>query len=473
MLAVAGERGVLRVAGAGVDARPCAGWRAAARRSWRGGWFRAVRASGGLPSPSRSATCPPIMPPTVPAAVGEFARSGAPCGRSRRVELREHLERQRQQRIAGQDRHGIAEDFVVGELAAAVVVVVERGQIVVDQRVGVDQFQRAGGRDDAVGTRRRRCAPPRCRGSAGCACRRRTGCSAWRGEWSPAAWIPGGTRRSSSASTSCCCWARYSRRFMRSGLFRAERLGGHLAFLADQHFDARFRLFELFAAGVAEAHARARKVRAIVPATGRRLPVRLTTFSSSSRQVSKLFRPASRPVGFPPSPHSSNLALLFPQRDRRLNPRWPAPPDLPRQAPPRQRSAIPLRPATRDPAASRHIAAASVICSRNSEATAPPARPQPRRLAAGPLTVRTMWRAVRSDGHPDPQFTAPAAPPRTTASHTARSPPAAPSDPEKCRQQRHQPFLPQRGLDLLLQGERLRSAARRRPLRSRPCAPRR
>ena len=58
----------------------------------------------------------------------------------------QHLERQRQQRIARQNRHGVAEYFVVGELAAAVIVVIERRQIVVDQRVGVDQFERAGGR---------------------------------------------------------------------------------------------------------------------------------------------------------------------------------------------------------------------------------------------------------------------------------------------------------------------------------------
>ena len=75
VLAVAGERGVLLVAGARRRWRPCAGWRAAGRRSWRGGWFRAARRVGGLPSPSRSATCPPIMPPTVPEAVASSAIS--------------------------------------------------------------------------------------------------------------------------------------------------------------------------------------------------------------------------------------------------------------------------------------------------------------------------------------------------------------------------------------------------------------
>ena len=59
----------------------------------------------------------------------------------------QHLKRQREQRIARQNRHGVAEDFVAGELAAAVIVVIERRQIVVDQRISVDQFERAGGRE--------------------------------------------------------------------------------------------------------------------------------------------------------------------------------------------------------------------------------------------------------------------------------------------------------------------------------------
>ena len=62
----------------------------------------------------------------------------------------QHLERERQQRVARQDRHGFAEDFMAGELAAAVVVIIERRQIVVDQRVGVDELERAGGGGGAV-----------------------------------------------------------------------------------------------------------------------------------------------------------------------------------------------------------------------------------------------------------------------------------------------------------------------------------
>ena len=42
---------------------------------------------------------------------------------------------------------------------------------------------------------------------------------------------------------------------MLSGFFGAERLGDDLALFADQHFDARFGLFQLLAAGIAETHA--------------------------------------------------------------------------------------------------------------------------------------------------------------------------------------------------------------------------
>ena len=56
----------------------------------------------------------------------------------------EDLERQRKQGITGQDRHGLAELLVTGRPPASVVVIVERRQIVVNQRVRMDQFQRAG-----------------------------------------------------------------------------------------------------------------------------------------------------------------------------------------------------------------------------------------------------------------------------------------------------------------------------------------
>ena len=58
------------------------------------------------------------------------------------------FERQRQQSVAGQDGHGFAEFLVASGLPAAQIVVVQRGQIVVNQRIGVDKFQRAGHRQN-------------------------------------------------------------------------------------------------------------------------------------------------------------------------------------------------------------------------------------------------------------------------------------------------------------------------------------
>ena len=56
---------------------------------------------------------------------------------------RDELEGQREKRVAGEDRDGLAEDLVIRERAAAIVVVVHGGQVIVDQRVRVDQLQRA------------------------------------------------------------------------------------------------------------------------------------------------------------------------------------------------------------------------------------------------------------------------------------------------------------------------------------------
>ena len=51
-----------------------------------------------------------------------------------------HFESQRQQRVAGQDRHAFAKCLMASRPAATQVVVVHRRQIVVDQRVGMDHF---------------------------------------------------------------------------------------------------------------------------------------------------------------------------------------------------------------------------------------------------------------------------------------------------------------------------------------------
>ena len=47
-------------------------------------------------------------------------------------ELRKHLEGQGEKRIAGENGHGFAEHLVVGQLAAAVIVVIEGRQVVVN-----------------------------------------------------------------------------------------------------------------------------------------------------------------------------------------------------------------------------------------------------------------------------------------------------------------------------------------------------
>src|SRR5205823_11785456 len=55
-----------------------------------------------------------------------------------------------QQRVAGQDRNTFSEDFVVRQLAAAIVIVVHRRQIVVNKGVSVDALDRASQRQALV-----------------------------------------------------------------------------------------------------------------------------------------------------------------------------------------------------------------------------------------------------------------------------------------------------------------------------------
>jgi hypothetical protein len=60
--------------------------------------------------------------------------------------LGDQPEGERQQAIPRQDGDRLAVDLVVGGMPAAEVVVVHGRQVVVDERVGVDALQRAGGR---------------------------------------------------------------------------------------------------------------------------------------------------------------------------------------------------------------------------------------------------------------------------------------------------------------------------------------
>ena len=55
----------------------------------------------------------------------------------------DNFECKREQRVAGENSGGFAEFFVARGLAAAKIVVVERRQVVMDQRIGMNEFDRA------------------------------------------------------------------------------------------------------------------------------------------------------------------------------------------------------------------------------------------------------------------------------------------------------------------------------------------
>ena len=65
----------------------------------------------------------------------------------------DEAERLGQQRVPGQDRHGFPKHLVIGEAAAPEIVVVHGGQIVVDERIGVNHLECAGcGQNRLVGS---------------------------------------------------------------------------------------------------------------------------------------------------------------------------------------------------------------------------------------------------------------------------------------------------------------------------------
>ena len=72
------------------------------------------------------------------------------------VEAGEDFEGAGLQRVSGEDGDGFAEGHMAGGLAAAQIVVVERGQVVVDERVGVQHLDGCAEVLDASGQRRRR-----------------------------------------------------------------------------------------------------------------------------------------------------------------------------------------------------------------------------------------------------------------------------------------------------------------------------
>ena len=85
--------------------------------------------------------CLPAAHPGRAGRAREFGQHRHPLLRRLRS-MREHIEGQALQRIAGKDRGGFVEGDVHGGLAAAQGVVVHRRQVVVDERITVDQFDR-------------------------------------------------------------------------------------------------------------------------------------------------------------------------------------------------------------------------------------------------------------------------------------------------------------------------------------------
>ena len=102
-----------------------------------------------LGSPTTSTYWPPTMPST-PVAARQLAQRRQHPGRLARL-LAEEPHRLGEEAVAGEDRDVLAELDVRGRQAAAQLVVVHRRQVVVDQRVGVDQLDRAGDRQEALG----------------------------------------------------------------------------------------------------------------------------------------------------------------------------------------------------------------------------------------------------------------------------------------------------------------------------------
>ena len=104
---------------------------------------RVQRVSSACASASRSATCPPTMPSTRAGGMCDFvdhlhARAVASTGTVGKC-----FERERQQAVTRENRVCLAEFLVTSGLAAPQVVVVERGQIIVNQRIRVNKFERA------------------------------------------------------------------------------------------------------------------------------------------------------------------------------------------------------------------------------------------------------------------------------------------------------------------------------------------
>ena len=96
-------------------------------------------------------------------AANHAAKSGAArqrqdeCDANRRIGMRlgprQHVEREREQTVAGKDRGRLVELLVRGRTAAAQIVIVHRGQVVVRQRIAVHELERGAGHQRALARR--------------------------------------------------------------------------------------------------------------------------------------------------------------------------------------------------------------------------------------------------------------------------------------------------------------------------------
>ena len=82
---------------------------------------------------------------------GDLGERGQHRGAAARLARQHQVERLREEAVAGQDGHVLAEGDVAGGPAAAQRVVVDRRQVVVDERVRVDELERGGGGQHAGG----------------------------------------------------------------------------------------------------------------------------------------------------------------------------------------------------------------------------------------------------------------------------------------------------------------------------------
>ena len=90
------------------------------------------------------------MPPSAGSARQCRYQRNADIGVLVHFRARQHVEGERQQGVAGENRGRLIEGLVHGRLAAPRVVIVHRRQVVVHQRIAMQQFDRAAGIERAV-----------------------------------------------------------------------------------------------------------------------------------------------------------------------------------------------------------------------------------------------------------------------------------------------------------------------------------